>query len=124
MKTNKGEFCCSEGHSGAPGDCEDLVVNDRSKQCAFVDDIQTCTLPEQWKQAPPSQDPSRWICPSGYQWIDPLPCEAEANDEATSPPATGGNEQEDTRPGLLPCVGGIVVGPAIGGLWLLARRHQ
>ncbi len=132
----KVEHCCTEGHSGAPGDCEDLVVNNRTKQCAFVDDIQACTLPKQWKQAPPGQDSSRWVCPSGYQWIAPLPCEAEAQDEptslpatraseeATSPPTTGGNEQEDTRPGFLPCVGGLVMGPAIGGLWLLARRHQ
>jgi len=132
----KVDFCCSEGHSGAAGDCEDLVIKSRTKQCAFVDDIQDCTLPKQWRQKPPGQDPARWVCPSGYEWIAPLPCETETHDEATSPPATRisekttspaateENEQEDTGSGLLPCVGGIAMGPAIIALWLLARRHQ
>ena len=41
-RAGKIAFCCSEGHSGAPGDCEDVVINKRAEQCAFVEDIGEC----------------------------------------------------------------------------------
>jgi hypothetical protein len=45
----KVSFCCTEGHSGAPGDCEDVVINKATGQCAFVEDINRCpSLPGGW----------------------------------------------------------------------------
>jgi hypothetical protein len=35
----KAQFCCSEGHSGSPGDCQDVVIQPLARQCAFVEDM-------------------------------------------------------------------------------------
>jgi hypothetical protein len=60
-------FCCSEGHSGAPGDCEDVVINKRAEQCAFVEDIGECpALPDGWGKH--GED-----CPY-YDWADDVEC--------------------------------------------------
>ena len=40
----KTPFCCSEGHSGASGDCEDVVIDRAGEWCAFVDDINCSVL--------------------------------------------------------------------------------
>jgi hypothetical protein len=106
----KVQFCCSEGHSGASGDCQDLVVNDESKQCAFIADIQACTLPAGWSAKPARVEAPDWVCPAEYQWIDELACAT-----GTSTPATGSGR-------ALPCLGAIAIGPVVLALWLLARK--
>jgi len=48
----KTPFCCSVNHSGAGGDCEDVVVNYSLQKCAFVYDIDSCeSLPAGWTRA-------------------------------------------------------------------------
>lgn len=54
-------FCCTEGHSGAPGDCAGLVTNVFQKKCAFS----ACT-PLFWAVAE--------TCPLEYGWRDELDC--------------------------------------------------
>jgi len=64
----KASFCCSEGHSGSSGDCQDVITQPTKRQCAFVEDIQKCSsLPESWKT---------WgeNCPAGFKWIDDMVC--------------------------------------------------
>jgi hypothetical protein len=106
----KVQFCCSEGHSGASGDCADLVVNNKGKQCAFVADIQGCTLPKGWSGRPPTVEANDWVCPAEYEWIDELACAID-----TSTPATAAGH-------ALPCLGTIAIGPAVLALWVFARR--
>ena len=104
--------CCSEGHSGAAGACQDLVINDKKKQCAFVDDIQTCVLPERWTKKPDSTDLYDWTCPADYRWLESLTCEGQVS-------SSGQAEGKG-----LPCLGSALAGPAAIGLWLLLRdRH-
>jgi hypothetical protein len=66
----KDEFCCSEGHSGVHGDCEDMVLDDERKLCAFVDDIHTAVLPVGWDRMPKDLVFYEWACPSHYAWVD------------------------------------------------------
>jgi hypothetical protein len=80
----KNERCCSEGHSGASGNCEDLVINDRSDQCAFVADINACNLPRNWKARPTKSSLSEWTCPSKYEWAADLECLASGDQEVDS----------------------------------------
>jgi hypothetical protein len=101
----KNQFCCSEGHSGVPGDCQDLVVNGRAKQCAFVDDIADCELPRRWSKRPDTVDLRDWVCPANYEWLETLECSSESS----SPSAT------------LPCLGVTALGPVVLGLWLVSR---
>lgn len=65
--SSKSSFCCTEGHSGAPGLCKDMVINRSTKQCAFVDDIDACaTLPKGWQQ--PNDGT---LCPfKDYSWLN------------------------------------------------------
>lgn len=74
----KTEFCCTINHSGAGGDCEDVVVNHAGQKCAFVEDIENCpALPNGWQRA--EIDPG-WgrVCPSyEYKW---LPSQEYPND--------------------------------------------
>ena len=73
----KNEFCCTERHSGAHGDCEDMVLNRVTLKCAFVDDIHACNLPFGW-QAKPERTPNyEWACPDLYRWTEDLACEDE-----------------------------------------------
>ena len=49
--SSKSSFCCTEGHSGAPGHCKDMVINRSTQQCAFVNDIDACvSLPKEWQR--------------------------------------------------------------------------
>jgi hypothetical protein len=106
----KNQFCCSEGHSGAAGDCEDLVVNEKARQCAFVEEIQGCQLPEGWTQRPESTDRYHWTCPDDYEWGEDLSCVA------------GTSSGEEPTSGGLSCLGAALVGPAVLILWLLTKR--
>jgi len=64
---HKVTFCCTEGHSGAPGDCEDVVINEATEQCAFVEDINACpALPEGWEKHGAD-------CPY-YDWAEDITC--------------------------------------------------
>ncbi len=110
----KASFCCSEGHSGAAGDCEDLVINRRAKQCAFVNDIETCRLPTGWTRRPQDVEARNWVCPASYQWIEALACESEAGQEGPTP-----TPDQGTGPVNLPCPGAAVIGlmVAVGRWW-------
>jgi hypothetical protein len=71
-------FCCTEGHSGVHGDCDDLLVNNRKKQCAFVEDAETCQSPRGWEKKPP--DETYWACPypeNNETWVTDLDCSGE-----------------------------------------------
>jgi hypothetical protein len=112
-QASKSEFCCSEGHSGVHGDCEDLVVHSQRKQCAFVDDIYSIELPEGWDKRPESLASSRWFCPIDHDWVEGLDSVPEVGQEETS---SGGGD--------LPCPGAALVGPAALGLWLSRNRKR
>lgn len=66
-KPFKKERCCTTGHSGAAGDCEDMVIHFAKKQCAFVKDIRHCKLPKGWLKRPSHIEPYAWECP--YSWL-------------------------------------------------------
>jgi hypothetical protein len=68
-KPRKSFFCCSENHSGAEGQCDDLVIDDVNGKCAFVEDINKCgSLPPGWTSAS--------ICPAGFtQQTETVSCE-------------------------------------------------
>jgi hypothetical protein len=63
-------FCCSRSHSGAQGDCDDVVVNYAERACAFIDDIEKCaTLPSGWQRAPVLEALGR-VCPmDDFEWL-------------------------------------------------------
>jgi len=131
-KAFKSQLCCSEGHSGAAGDCQDVITQKSKRQCAFVDDIQQCTsLPEGWKA---------WgqNCPIDFYWTKDVVCSAvsptmnatagvpsvpTATIQPTTPPAA-----DQTQPGgstsarnpLFPCASS---GLALLVLFSLRRRH-
>jgi hypothetical protein len=79
----KQERCCGDVFSGA-GNCEDLVINDVKKQCAFVNGgIASCgddafpptKLPPGWTMQ--AENPNRiWLCPErkNYVWVDNIRC--------------------------------------------------
>jgi hypothetical protein len=64
---HKVDFCCTEGHSGAAGDCEDVVISRATRQCAFVEDIGQCpSLPGGWEKHGEN-------CPY-YDWAEEIDC--------------------------------------------------
>ncbi len=67
----KDSFCCTVQHSGAGGDCEDVVVNSLEKKCAFVEDINKCEkLLPNWQKA---EEVEFWgnVCPSlEFEWME------------------------------------------------------
>jgi hypothetical protein len=47
----KDASCCGFGSEGTGGDCEDVVINKTTQQCAFVEDIHACkNLPTGWEK--------------------------------------------------------------------------
>ena len=69
----KTSFCCTEGHSGSSGDCEDLVIRSFKRECAFVEDIHNCSrLPFGWKSA-------EGLCPAEFTWIGDVACTSQDN---------------------------------------------
>lgn len=62
------EHCCTQGHSGASGDCRNLVMNNLTKQCAFIKDGSSSKLPIGWKKLSASDPSVNWVCPPGYTW--------------------------------------------------------
>ncbi len=58
------ERCCSEGHSGANGDCGKMIINRRTKQCVFANG----TAPSGWEGE--ANGTESWQCPEGYTWAE------------------------------------------------------
>lgn len=112
----KDEFCCTEGHSGAHGDCEDMVVNRVTSRCAFVEDINACNLPLGWQDKPEDISNYEWACPGSYSWTEDLACKEEpVSDDGAS----------DSGSGWLPLrCGGSVLGGLLLSLTLVAFRRQ
>ncbi len=119
----KAQHCCSEGHSGTSGDCQDVIKQADKGQCAFVEDIQQCSsLPAGWE--PWGQD-----CPAGFKWVDDMACATGASNPTvnvttvvqTTPaaPTTGTEATPASTPAarnpLCPCA-------SIGMALILAAR--
>lgn len=71
-KHYKTTFCCSYEHSGSIGDCEDVIINESLKECAFVRDINNCLeLPDGWQRAEKLESWGR-VCnyKEGYNWLN------------------------------------------------------
>lgn len=72
--THLGERAClersretdSQGHNS--GDCRNLIKNDITKECTFVTNATTDTVPDGWLKMPENATPSSWVCPLGYEW--------------------------------------------------------
>ena len=62
------EHCCTEKHTGASGDCRNLIKNDITKECTFVTNATTDTVPDGWLKMPENATSSSWVCPLGYKW--------------------------------------------------------
>jgi hypothetical protein len=69
----KSQFCCTSPQHH--GDCSDLVINEVLKQCAFVEEISGCILPEGWTSA---GDTTQWQgrCPTDWWsgWLPEIAC--------------------------------------------------
>jgi len=59
------ERCCSEGHSGAPGDCAQVEINRLLAQCRFGNGSPPAPG---WEGKPEAMEDSGWACPEGYRW--------------------------------------------------------
>jgi len=95
-KPLKNDFCCTVSHSGLNGNCEDVIVNDAEKKCAFVEDITECdSLPPGWTRAEEDEFWGR-VCPSWeYGWLDGY---LECGNPGTTIPTTIPDNQETTIP--------------------------
>jgi hypothetical protein len=62
------ERCCTERHTGASGDCRNMIKNDLTKECAFLTNATTGTVPGDWQKMPETATPSSWVCPLDYRW--------------------------------------------------------
>jgi hypothetical protein len=114
---HKVEFCCTEGHSGAPGDCEDVVINRAKEQCAFVEDIGECpALPGGWEKHGVD-------CPY-YEWADQVDClEKDGGGRAEDDGLMGGNLTVVASVlCLLACSLPLLVLLIVLGVWLWRRR--
>lgn len=95
----KNQFCCTSPQHH--GDCADLVINEALKQCAFVEEIDGCTLPDGWTSA---GDTTQWQgrCPTDWWsgWVPDIACLTSgdvatltaASATATSAPAMTASE--------------------------------
>jgi hypothetical protein len=81
----KSQFCCTSPQHH--GDCGDLVINEALKQCAFVEEINGCILPEGWTSA---GDTTQWQgrCPTAWWsgWVPDIACLASG--DLATPTAT------------------------------------
>jgi hypothetical protein len=73
--------CCTTGHSGSPGDCQDVVIHSSSRQCAFVEDIEKCA------SLPPGWEARNENCPADFEWVEDVVC-PQAVTSATNTPST------------------------------------
>jgi hypothetical protein len=116
---HKAGFCCTEGHSGAAGDCEDVVLNRELEQCAFVPDINECpALPRGWEKY--GRD-----CPY-YAWGDQVKC----LEQEVGGGVEDGGQADDARLlvaavlCLLACSLPLLVLLIVLGVWLWRRRSK
>jgi hypothetical protein len=58
--------CCSEGHSGAMGGCDRMVVNRLGRQCRFLSENEG--IPPGWEGM--ADGTVAWECPEGFVWIE------------------------------------------------------
>lgn len=67
LKTNctqvKDSFCCTESHSGGPGNCDGMIISHFTRECALLDNISACAVPAGWSSA-------NGLCPPDYEWVD------------------------------------------------------
>lgn len=125
----KDSFCCTVQHSGAGGDCEDVVVNDVEQKCAFVEDINKCDkLPTNWNQA---EEIKFWgrVCPSWeYEWIEEiLDCQAKIieNDIVDNQKDIGDDKPQKSN--IIPVIAissVIIILIIILWFFLIKRRHK
>jgi len=106
----KTQFCCTEGHSGAHGDCEGLVIDHGRKLCAFVEDIHSAAPPGGWSRRPEGLASDRWYCPNDYDW-------AESPDQAA-------DDKGRSRSVGLPCLGAVLLGPTALAVFLSSERPR
>ena len=116
---HKVDFCCTEGHSGAAGDCDDVVINKAKGRCAFVEDINECpALPRGWEKYGEE-------CPF-YEWADDIAC-LEKGDDGT---VDGGGLLDNVQIlvaavlCLLACSVPLLVLLVVLGVWLWRRRSK
>ncbi|MFZ2472724.1 MAG: hypothetical protein WAW52_12390 [Methanothrix sp.] len=62
------EHCCTEKHTGASGDCRNLIKNDITKECTFMTNASKDTVPDGWQKMSENATPSSWVCPFDYKW--------------------------------------------------------
>ena len=62
------EHCCTQRHSGASGDCKNMIKNDLTKECAFVTDTTNFAGLVGWQKMPENASPYSWVCPLDYTW--------------------------------------------------------
>jgi hypothetical protein len=80
--------CCTIDHTGANGDCEDVVISDEEKSCGFVEDINNCPgLPDSWYRAKEVDRFGR-VCPFyNYKWREEsIQCTADTNNPDLNTP--------------------------------------
>ena len=135
----KATHCCTEGHSGSSGDCQDVVIQQSKRQCAFVEDIQTCAaLPNGWET---------WgkNCPTGFEWVDQVTCTSSSTAVFTPPSdieptsttpksdstGSGGmvatlepTESAEAHNPLLPCPSVAMVLAGLVGAGVLVKRGK
>jgi len=70
--------CCTKGHSGAAGECSNLVINDLSRECTFTEDAINSSLPTGWLSKPANVSLFEWVCPLDYRWTS-LPSATVSN---------------------------------------------
>ncbi len=122
----KSSFCCTVNHSGSMGDCEDVVINNIDKKCAFVEDINKCEkLPVNWQQA---EEIEFWgkVCPSlDYEWAEkPLDCTEkiiDINSEDSLIDISKDNQQTSNLNSYLLIPAGLIVLTIVG--WFLLRKR-
>jgi len=62
----KNSRCCSAGHSGAPGDCDPMIIDHLAKTCRFLDEDED--VPSGWEAKTAGE--GAWQCPADYKWIE------------------------------------------------------
>lgn len=67
-KSFENERCCTEKHTGVSGDCQNMVKNDLTKECAFITNTTTDTIPNGWQTMSENINPVSWVCPLDYAW--------------------------------------------------------
>ncbi len=75
--------CCTEGHSGATGDCRNLVKNNITRECSFAADAGCASLPAGWESMPANASAKDWLCPLNYTWTA-LPANATNADNSNA----------------------------------------